>query len=284
MGGNRNATIGTWVCIFSIAAIGSILSGSWIVAGVIVLLTAVIFTYVKLHPSSRKEVVADVNRLNTMLLGGIWHGSSWNFMIWGGLNGIGMLIYRFWKARTIYVRTLLIGMICLVFAILSRVAPAPVFNMFMIWTLAIFIGTLIRAIYSILGGKKAWTWLADVWAIAQTFTFITFTRLFFRSGSNLDPAEANEVAWNTAKNMVNQIGGHWDVNLIPQIVIQYKGIFLMFLFGMIVHWLPVNLKRRYRIWFAKMPVPVLVLVSALVIFVIYQFITADLQTFIYFQF
>jgi len=284
MGGNRNATVGTWVCIFSIAAIGSILSGSWIVAGVIVILTAVIFTYVKLHPSSRKEVVADVNRLNTMLLGGIWHGSSWNFMIWGGLNGIGMLIYRFWKARTIYVRTLLIGLTCLTFAILSRVTPAPVFNMFMVWTLAIFVGTLVRAIYSVFGGKKAWQWLADVWAIAQTFTFITFTRLFFRSGSNLDPAEANEVAWNTAKNMVNQIGGHWDVNIIPQIVVQYKGIFLMFLFGMIVHWLPDNFKRRYRIWFAKMPVPVLVLVSALIIFVIYQFITADLQTFIYFQF
>ena len=36
--------------------------------------------------------------------------------------------------------------------------------------------------------------------------FYYFTRLFFRS-INLNPAEANEIAWNTAKDMVNQIGG-----------------------------------------------------------------------------
>ncbi len=41
-----------------------------------------------------------------MLLGGLWHGASWNFMIWGGLNGLGMLIYRFWKSCNVYVRTL----------------------------------------------------------------------------------------------------------------------------------------------------------------------------------
>ena len=43
-------------------------------------------------------------------------------------------------------------------------------------------------------------------------------------------------------------------------------------------------KRRYRIWFAKMPLPLMIVVCVLIIFVIYQFITADLQAFIYFQF
>ena len=52
--------------------------------------------------------------------------------------------------------------------------------------------------------------IANAWAILQTFAFITLTRLFFRSSSNLDPATANEVAWATAKNMVNQIGGAWS--------------------------------------------------------------------------
>ena len=28
------------------------------------------------------------NLLLTMLLGGLWHGASWNFVIWGGLHGL----------------------------------------------------------------------------------------------------------------------------------------------------------------------------------------------------
>ena len=35
---------------------------------------------------------------------------------------------------------------------------------------------------------------------------------------------------------------------------------------------------------AKMPTPVMVLVCVLIVFIVYQFITADLQSFIYFQF
>jgi hypothetical protein len=53
---------------------------------------------------------------------------------------------------------------------------------------------------------------------------------------------------------------------------------------MFIHWLPENFKRRYRIWFAKMPLALMVLACMAAIFIICQFITADLQSFIYFQF
>ena len=116
------------------------------------------------------------------------------------------------------------------------------------------------------------------------FIFITFTRLFFRSGSNLDPAEANEKAWTTAKDMVGQIGGEWDWSLVPQMALQHKSIIIVFLVGMLIHWLPDSFKRRYRIWFARMPLALMVIVCAVAVFIIYQFVTADLQSFIYFQF
>ena len=32
-----------------------------------------------------------------MLLGGLWHGASWQFIIWGGLNGVGLVFYKFWR-------------------------------------------------------------------------------------------------------------------------------------------------------------------------------------------
>ena len=162
--------------------------------------------------------------------------------------------------------------------------PQPVFNLFFVWFSIMFFGAFVRMLYQLFGGKKPVQWLNDAWAVMTTFIFITFTRLFFRSGSNLDPAEANETAWNTAKNMVNQIGGKWNLNTIPDIVYNYRFVFALIVFGMVIHWLPENFKRRYRIWFASMPIPLMVLAVVLVVFVIYQFITADLQSFIYFQF
>ncbi|MBI2424588.1 MAG: MBOAT family protein [Candidatus Hydrogenedentes bacterium] len=34
------------------------------------------------------------NLMITMLLGGLWHGASWNFVIWGGLHGMALLMHR----------------------------------------------------------------------------------------------------------------------------------------------------------------------------------------------
>ena len=133
-------------------------------------------------------------------------------------------------------------------------------------------------------GGKGFAGLGYVWGVLQTFTFITFTRLFFRSGSNLDPATANEVAWQTARRMVHQIGSGWDWSLVPQICANYWRVFALVILGMVIHWLPVRWKRWYRINFALLPLPVMALVVVAVVFIVYQFITADLQAFIYFQF
>lgn len=35
-----------------------------------------------------------VNLMITMLLGGLWHGASWNFVIWGGLHGIYLVVHK----------------------------------------------------------------------------------------------------------------------------------------------------------------------------------------------
>ena len=39
-----------------------------------------------------------VNLLVTMILGGLWHGASWNFVLWGGLHGFYLCINRLWRA------------------------------------------------------------------------------------------------------------------------------------------------------------------------------------------
>ena len=281
LGGNRNATWGTWIIIIAVAVIGSFLSGSWWVAFAVAVISVLVLIYGWRRPDKRKFLRTQVNSMDTMLLGGLWHGASWNFMIWGGLNGIGMIIYKFWADWSIGRKTAVIWGVCALCFALSRLAPAPVWNLFTVWTLVLALGTLVRFIFR---HAKGFSWLSHAWAVFQTFVFITFTRLFFRSGSNLDPALANEQAWNTAKNMVNQIGSAWNLSVVPRAAWQHRAVLLVFAFGMLVHWLPDRFKRRYRIAFAKLPLPVMALVVFAVVFVVYQFITADLQTFIYFQF
>jgi D-alanyl-lipoteichoic acid acyltransferase DltB (MBOAT superfamily) len=40
------------------------------------------------------------NLMITMLLGGLWHGASWNFVVWGGLHGGYLIAERRLRART----------------------------------------------------------------------------------------------------------------------------------------------------------------------------------------
>jgi alginate O-acetyltransferase complex protein AlgI len=40
------------------------------------------------------------NIMITMLLGGLWHGGAWTFLIWGGLHGVALLVHREWKRLT----------------------------------------------------------------------------------------------------------------------------------------------------------------------------------------
>lgn len=284
LGGNRTASFGTYACIITISLVGMILSGSIWVAVVVLSIALIVTINCYKYPEKKKNLTSNMNRLNTMLLGGLWHGASWNFMIWGGLNGIGMIVFRFWKDMNCYVRSWVSLLIAAIFFVLAKYFPAPIWNIAVIWMGVIAVGTFIRMVYHFFDGTAPLRPLARSWAVLQTFVFITWTRLFFRAGSNLDPAQANEQAWTTAKDMVNKIGSKWNTEVIPDMVWEYRYVFSLIIFGMIVHWLPEHFKRRYRIWFASMPLPVMAIVVVIAVFIIYQFITADLQKFIYFQF
>jgi|HubBroStandDraft_1064217.scaffolds.fasta_scaffold00626_8 alginate O-acetyltransferase complex protein AlgI len=36
------------------------------------------------------------NLMATMILGGLWHGASWNFVLWGTLHGLGLCLHKLW--------------------------------------------------------------------------------------------------------------------------------------------------------------------------------------------
>lgn len=44
----------------------------------------------------------DMNLMITMVVGGLWHGSTQNFVIWGAMNGVALIIYNHWKKYSPY--------------------------------------------------------------------------------------------------------------------------------------------------------------------------------------
>jgi alginate O-acetyltransferase complex protein AlgI len=105
LGGNRSSSAGTW--IFSILFFAGIyltgtklLAFNWwqsmlLSAGILLL-----FVLPAIISKEKKGVAANMNLLTTMLLGGFWHGASWNFIIWGALHGISLAVHKIWMLLT----------------------------------------------------------------------------------------------------------------------------------------------------------------------------------------
>lgn len=97
LGGNRNASAGTYINFALILGIFALLaSNMWVSIGIAVF-ALVLILLMLISPAVKKSIVTNINLMITMLLGGLWHGSSWNFLIWGGLNGLGVITYKYWR-------------------------------------------------------------------------------------------------------------------------------------------------------------------------------------------
>ncbi|MFY9343615.1 MAG: MBOAT family protein [Planctomycetota bacterium] len=82
------------------------------------------YLYVPLGGNRKGEGRAQVNVAITMLLGGLWHGASWTYLLWGGWHGVFLVLERRIGKRAPY------GALPL---------PAQVFCTFLIWTLGLVI-------------------------------------------------------------------------------------------------------------------------------------------------
>lgn len=58
------------------------------------------YLYISLGGNRHGAVRTYVNLSLTMLLGGLWHGAGWNFLIWGALHGGALAALRFWQERS----------------------------------------------------------------------------------------------------------------------------------------------------------------------------------------
>lgn len=223
LGGNKKGTIGSYVAIAVIAVFMILLSGKiwliWLMLSVSILL-ALCFVFI---PKVKQSINTNINLMVTMLLGGLWHGSSWLFLIWGGLNGVGLIIHKFWK----------------------NISP-----------------------FKNSEGKGTRFLLMLI-----TLTFISFTRIFFRSS---DMEIVNTIFY--------RIGNHFGADLLLKIIDGYKFVLFIILVGYLIHWIPERMKEKYRNWFSSLNYWGMGGVAVAVVLIMYQFMSGEMQPFIYFQF
>lgn len=55
------------------------------------------YLYIPLGGNRRGKVRAKINLMLTMVLGGLWHGASWNFVVWGTLHGLYLVLAHLWQ-------------------------------------------------------------------------------------------------------------------------------------------------------------------------------------------
>jgi D-alanyl-lipoteichoic acid acyltransferase DltB (MBOAT superfamily) len=55
------------------------------------------YVYIPLGGNRRGEARRVVNLMVTMLLGGLWHGAAWRFVLWGALHGVFLVAHGWWR-------------------------------------------------------------------------------------------------------------------------------------------------------------------------------------------
>ena len=102
LGGNRSGGIGTYIATMVIL-IFMIFITQWYWLLFIYLGLLIIYIGISLiFPGFKKYVHRDLNLLITMVIGGLWHGASENFVIWGAMNGAALIFYNHWRKISPY--------------------------------------------------------------------------------------------------------------------------------------------------------------------------------------
>ena len=56
------------------------------------------YLYISLGGNRKGKIRQYMNLIITMFLGGLWHGASWNFVLWGMMHGLALALHKGWMA------------------------------------------------------------------------------------------------------------------------------------------------------------------------------------------
>jgi len=118
------------------------------------------YLYIALGGNRYGELKTYRNLLYTMLLGGLWHGANWTFVVWGGIHGLGLAVERFFTSgapekTTLFPRVVDVWLRRFVLFLLVGIA----------WIF--FRAASIEEALHFLAGISIWHWQTEYWVAAK---------------------------------------------------------------------------------------------------------------------
>jgi alginate O-acetyltransferase complex protein AlgI len=239
MGGNRGASLFTGIFSVSLVIISACLLqniGVLFVGGGILL---IMWSSAVMYPSWGNKIATYINIFATMVIGGLWHGASWNFLLWGALNGLGLMTFK----------------------LLRDYLP---------WS-------------------RKDNWWARAIGVILTFNFITFTRIWFRSGSTTgwEATAGNHnvlTEWFTANDLVYQLTSHFNDIPLQEVMTGHGACISVMALGYLLHMCPERISDKIVGRFTTIHTIWIWLITCVVGIVLWKVGASSPHPFIYFQF
>lgn len=177
--------------------------------------------------NKKKSTYSAFNQMTTMLLGGLWHGASIRFILWGAMHGLALSIHK-------------------TFISVFNINPKK---------------------------KKNSNFFITFLCVLFTFHFICFCWIFFRA-TDMDTAIA----------LIYQIVYKFDPHIFLQMIEGYKLVFIMMFIGFLLHFIPVKWENFLQFKISNYPYLVGFIFLFIVVLIVLQVKSSEIQPFIYFQF
>ena len=58
------------------------------------------YLYISMGGNRKGKLRSYWNLMATMVIGGLWHGASWTFILWGALHGAALILHKLWVQKT----------------------------------------------------------------------------------------------------------------------------------------------------------------------------------------
>jgi D-alanyl-lipoteichoic acid acyltransferase DltB (MBOAT superfamily) len=226
------------------------------------------YLYIPLGGNRGGTLATYKNLFLTMLLGGLWHGASWNFVLWGALHGGGLGVERATAEKK------LMRVLVFPFLGLALTLPLALFHV-MSWRTYAFacgatlgtiaVGIALAQLKRVDGPLR---WVARPVATILCFHFVCFCWIFFRAPS----FEHGQLMLGRLSHLTLTA-----TNLPPKVV------FLIAL-GAALHFFPRSLEDRARSLFAQIPAPAQGVLLAACAWVLHFAASAKAEPFVYGQF
>ncbi len=233
------------------------------------------YVFFPLGGSRGSHVRTYFNLWTTMILVGMWHGASWNFVIYANLHAFAMVFNRWNRLR--YRAVLTFGRACawMVGLTLGAVTLAWLVHEILLLPLdtALVLACTCAATFLLVA------WLPDTGTsvhaaahVVLTFHFTVLTRVFFRA-DDLD----------TSRKMVAGLMGFDGHGIRPGLVSPW--VWGVLTVGLAVHFLPKHwIDDVAARWFGRLPGVAIGVAFAALGFLLAQLLSSGPRAFIYFQF